>query len=49
MSYFEGREDNDLVVFRYSRDRKRGKEQIVIGLVTDDSIPYIMRSGPVIP
>ena len=25
-SYFEGREDNDLVLFGYSRDKKRGKE-----------------------
>ena len=31
-TYFEGREDNDLVLFGYSRDKKRGKEQIVIGL-----------------
>ncbi|EQD74887.1 transposase IS4 family protein, partial [mine drainage metagenome] len=38
-SYFEGREDNDLVLFGYSRDRKRGKEQIVIGLVMADGIP----------
>ncbi len=38
-SYFEGREDNDLVMFGYSRDRKRGKEQIVIGLVMADGIP----------
>ncbi len=38
-SYFEGREDNDLVLFGYSRDKKRGKEQIVIGLVMADDIP----------
>ncbi|WP_290705467.1 IS1634 family transposase, partial [Ferroplasma sp. Type II] len=38
-SYFEGREDNDLVLFGYSRDKKRGKEQIVIGLVMADGIP----------
>ncbi len=38
-SYFEGREDNDLVLFGYSRDKKRGKEQIVIGLVMADGMP----------
>ena len=38
-SYFEGKEDNDLVLFGYSRDRKRGKEQIVIGMVTADGMP----------
>ena len=38
-SYFEGRENNDLVLFGYSRDKKRGKEQIVIGLVMADGIP----------
>ena len=38
-TYFEGREDNDLVLFGYSRDKKRGKEQIVIGLVMADGIP----------
>ena len=35
-TYFEGREDNDLVLFGYSRDRKRGKEQIVVGMVMAD-------------
>lgn len=38
-SYFEGGENNDLVLFGYSRDKKRGKEQIVIGLVMADGIP----------
>ncbi|EQD76296.1 transposase IS4 family protein, partial [mine drainage metagenome] len=38
-SYFEGKENNDLVMFGYSRDKKRGKEQIVIGLVMADGIP----------
>ena len=38
-TYFEGRENNDLVLFGYSRDRKRGKEQIVIGMVMADGIP----------
>ena len=38
-SYFEGKENNDLVLFGYSRDKKRGKEQIVIGLVMVDGIP----------
>ncbi len=38
-SYFEGREENDLVLFGYSRDKKRGKEQIVIGLIMADGIP----------
>ncbi len=38
-SYFEGREDNDLVLFGYSRDKKRGKEHIVIGIVMAGGIP----------
>ena len=38
-SYFEGREENDLVLFGYSRDKKRGKEQIVIGIVMADGMP----------
>ena len=38
-SYFEGKEDNDPVLFGYSRDKKRGKEQIVMGLVMADGIP----------
>jgi transposase len=38
-TYFEGREKNDLVMFGYSRDKKREKEQIVIGLVMADGIP----------
>ena len=38
-SYFKGREDNDLVLFGYSRDKKRGKEQIVTGLVMADGLP----------
>ena len=38
-TYFEGREENDLVMFGYSRDKKRGKEQIVIGLVMADGLP----------
>jgi hypothetical protein len=38
-SYFEGEENNDLVLFGYSRDKKRGKEQIVMGLVMADGIP----------
>ncbi|MCL5439625.1 MAG: hypothetical protein M1595_01785 [Candidatus Thermoplasmatota archaeon] len=31
-TYFEGKEKNDLVLFGYSRDKKRGKRQINIGL-----------------
>ncbi|MGC8699220.1 MAG: IS1634 family transposase [Candidatus Acidifodinimicrobium sp.] len=38
-SYFEGKENNDLVVYGYSRDKKRGKKQIVVGLVMADGIP----------
>ncbi len=38
-SYFEGTENNDLVLFGYSRDKKRGKEQIVIAVVMADGIP----------
>lgn len=45
-SYFEGREDNDLVMFGYSRDKKRGKEQIVIGLVMADGIPIYHEVWP---
>lgn len=45
-SYFEGREDNDLVLFGYSRDKKRGKEQIVIGLVMADGIPIYHEVWP---
>lgn len=45
-SYFEGKEDNDLVLFGYSRDKKRGKEQIVIGLVMADGIPIYHEVWP---
>ena len=45
-SYFEGRENNDLVLFGYSRDRKRGKEQIVIGMVMADGIPIYHQVWP---
>ncbi len=38
-TYFEGKEKNDLVMFGYSRDKKRSKEQIVIALVMADGIP----------
>jgi transposase len=34
-SYFEG-EKNELANYGYNRDKKRGKKQIVIGLMTDD-------------
>ena len=34
-SYFEGNQ-NELAEFGYNRDKKRGKKQIVIGLLTDD-------------
>jgi len=34
-SYFEG-EQNELAVYGYNRDKKKGKKQIVIGLMTDD-------------
>ncbi len=45
-SYFEGEENNDLVLFGYSRDKKRGKEQIVIGLVMADGIPIYHEVWP---
>lgn len=35
-SYFEGQQ-NELAAFGYNRDKKQGKPQIVIGLMTDDS------------
>lgn len=38
-TYFEGSENNSLVMFGYSRDKKRGKEQVVIGIVMADGIP----------
>ncbi|MHB1902339.1 MAG: IS1634 family transposase, partial [Cuniculiplasma sp.] len=38
-TYFEGKEKNDLVLFGYSRDKKRGKKQINIGLMMADGIP----------
>ena len=34
-SYFEG-EKNELAEFGYNRDKKKGKKQIVIGLLTDE-------------
>jgi transposase len=34
-SYFEG-EKNELAYYGYNRDKKKGKKQIVIGLMTDD-------------
>jgi transposase len=34
-SYFEG-EQNELANYGYNRDKKQGKQQIVIGLMTDD-------------
>ena len=38
-TYFEGKEKNDLVLFGYSRDKKRGKKQVNIGLMMADGIP----------
>lgn len=38
-TYFEGKEKNDLVLFGYSRDKKRGKKQINMGLMMADGIP----------
>ncbi len=38
-TYFEGKEKNDLVLFGYSRDKKRGKKQVNIGLMMVDGIP----------
>ncbi|MFQ5788092.1 MAG: IS1634 family transposase, partial [Thermodesulfobacteriota bacterium] len=34
-SYYEGNGADDLLNFGYNRDKKKGKKQIVIGLVTD--------------
>jgi transposase len=45
-TYFEGREKNDLILFGYSRDKKRGKEQIVIGIVMADGIPIYHEVWP---
>ncbi len=42
-SYFEG-QDNDLSDYGYNRDGKRGKKQIIIGLLTDiDGDPLAVR------
>ena len=42
-SYFEG-EQNELATFGYNRDKKNGKQQIVIGLLTsDDGEPLAVR------
>lgn len=42
-SYFEG-EQNELAAFGYNRDKKDGKKQIVIGLLTaDDGEPLAVR------
>jgi transposase len=40
-SYFEGEyEDEDIVTYGYNRDKKRGKKQIIIGLIcTKDGCP----------
>ena len=38
-TYFEGKEKNDLVLFGYSRDKKRGKKQVNVGLMMADGIP----------
>ena len=38
-TYFEGKEKNDLVLFGYSRDKKRGKKQVNIGLMMADGLP----------
>ena len=36
-SYVEGDyKDSELVAYGYNRDRKKGKQQIVIGLLTDE-------------
>jgi transposase len=42
-SYLEG-EKNELAAYGYNRDKKRGKKQIVIGLLTDDDgLPVAVR------
>jgi len=42
-SYLEG-EKNQLAAYGYNRDKKRGKKQIVIGLLTDDEgVPVAVR------
>lgn len=48
-SYFEGKENNDLVLFGYSRDKKSGKEQIVSALSWLTEYPYTMRCGLATP
>jgi|AntRauTorckE6833_2_1112554.scaffolds.fasta_scaffold19151_1 transposase len=42
-SYLEG-EQNELAAYGYNRDKKKGKKQIVIGLLTDDNgLPVAVR------
>lgn len=42
-SYLEG-EENELAAYGYNRDKKRGHQQIVIGLLTDqDGVPVSVR------
>lgn len=38
-SYFESRTEDELRKFGYSRDKKRGKRQIAVGLVLADGLP----------
>ncbi len=45
-TYFEGEDKNDFVIFGYPRDKKRTKEQIVIGPVIADGIPIYHQVWP---
>jgi hypothetical protein len=42
-SYFEGNENNDLVLFGYSRDKKKGKSRLSSGSSWPMAFPYTMR------
>jgi len=45
-SYFEG-EKNELAAFGYNRDKKRGKRQVVYGMVTDEEgFPITIEAFP---
>ena len=48
-SYFEGKENNDLVLFGYSRDKKRGKNRLLSVSSWQMEYRYTMKSFPGTP
>ncbi|MEM3191158.1 MAG: hypothetical protein QXP36_02500 [Conexivisphaerales archaeon] len=45
-TYFKGKEDNDLALISYSRDKKRKKKQVMIVIVMADGIPIYHKVWP---